>query len=132
MIKPFNSSFFCSSLYIHVYFKDCVIRPHRLLIYRYFAWMHIFRFYLWRGLDIQSYIRVILLEPTLTWKHAELKKKLSFFFKLSWIMHGLFVYQSYSLSVFCSSTYFSPSFKIVAFLMMYTHQIRTNSVTVTP
>lgn len=98
MIKPFNSSFFCSSLYIHVYFKDCVIRPHRVLIYRYFAWMHIFRFYLWRGLDIQSYIRVILLEPTLTWKHAELKKKLSFFFKLSWIMHGLFVYQSYSLS----------------------------------
>lgn len=38
-----------------------------------------------------------------------------------------------SVTVFCSSTYFfSPSFKIVAFLMMYTHQIRTNSVTVTP
>lgn len=64
---------------------------------------------------------------------CRVKKKLSFFFKLSWIMDGLFVYQSYSLSqCFVLRPIFFPSFKIVAFLMMYTHQIRTNSVTVTP
>lgn len=50
---------------------------------------------------------------------CRVKKKLSFFFKLSWIMHGLFVYQSYSLSqCFVLRPIFPPSFKIVAFLTL--------------
>lgn len=79
MIKPFYVSFF---LFV---FKVCwYLRSHRVLI-TVISMAAYFQLSFISSLDIQSYtstcISVIVLEPTLTWKHTGLKKKTKLLFE---------------------------------------------------